>query len=80
MLFSNFFFQVSDVADSCGRDRVVDVLYVPTQSERKMTLDEWAKYFEQPESQRSYILNVIHQKNLCECIRIKLRVLCSVFV
>ncbi|KAJ3223790.1 Lysine-specific demethylase 7A [Clydaea vesicula] len=53
------FDSVSDVADSCGRDTTVDVLYVPTQSERIMTLDEWAKYFEQPEGVRTGILNVI---------------------
>ena len=50
---------VSMIADYCGRDFIVDVLYVPTQSERQMTLDEWAKYFEQPEGQRNGILNVI---------------------
>ncbi|KAJ3089550.1 hypothetical protein HK102_006116, partial [Quaeritorhiza haematococci] len=50
---------VSDVAELCGRDRKVEVLEVATQSERSMTLDEWAQYFEQPESSRKRLLNVI---------------------
>lgn len=49
---------VSDVADSVGREKIVEVLHVPTQTDRRMTLEEWALYFDQPESQRNGILNV----------------------
>ncbi|TPX67647.1 hypothetical protein SpCBS45565_g03619 [Spizellomyces sp. 'palustris'] len=50
---------VNQVADLCGREREVDVIEVATQSERIMTLDEWAKYFHQPPEKRKRILNVI---------------------
>ncbi|KAI9011383.1 hypothetical protein BC832DRAFT_343750 [Gaertneriomyces semiglobifer] len=50
---------VNQVADMCGRDREVDVLEVATQSERIMTLDQWAKYFHQAPEKRKKILNVI---------------------
>jgi hypothetical protein len=50
---------VDQVADYCGRDRVVDVLQVATQSDIQMTLDEWAKYYNTPNSDRDRILNVI---------------------
>ncbi|KAJ3051871.1 JmjC domain-containing histone demethylation protein 1 [Rhizophlyctis rosea] len=50
---------VSDVADMCGRTRTIDVIEVSTQTERSMTLNEWAKYFDQPPEKRERILNVI---------------------
>ncbi|KAI8819448.1 uncharacterized protein EV422DRAFT_113148 [Fimicolochytrium jonesii] len=50
---------VDQVADMCGRDRKVDAIEVSTQSERIMTLDEWAKYFHQPPEKRKRIMNVI---------------------
>lgn len=46
------------MADSCGRDRTVDVLEVSTQSERIMTLHQWATYFALPSAERPRILNV----------------------
>ncbi|KAJ3015584.1 JmjC domain-containing histone demethylation protein 1 [Thoreauomyces humboldtii] len=50
---------VDQVADLCGRDRQVDAIEVSTQSERMVTLDDWAKYFHQPPEKRKRILNVI---------------------
>jgi hypothetical protein len=50
---------VSDVADSVGREKIVEVLHVPTQTDRRMNLNEWALYFEKPSAQREGILNVI---------------------
>lgn len=47
------------MADSVGRDRLVDVLEVSTQSERIMTMDQWAKYFALAPHERPRILNVI---------------------
>ncbi|KAJ3172626.1 JmjC domain-containing histone demethylation protein 1 [Geranomyces variabilis] len=64
---------VDQVADLCGRQRQVDAIEVSTQSERIMTLDEWAKYFHQPPEKRKRILNVISleisQTALAEKIR-----------
>ncbi|KAJ3217401.1 JmjC domain-containing histone demethylation protein 1 [Dinochytrium kinnereticum] len=50
---------VNDVADMCGRDRIVEVMDVATQSEKQMTLDEWANYFTTPDDRKKRILNVI---------------------
>ncbi|KAJ3292096.1 JmjC domain-containing histone demethylation protein 1 [Borealophlyctis nickersoniae] len=50
---------VDQVADLCGRGREVDVIEVATQSERMMTLGEWAHYFGLPREKRKRILNVI---------------------
>jgi len=41
-----------------GRDTAVDALQVSTQSEKKMTLEEFADYFELPPSQRIPLYNV----------------------
>ncbi|TPX58747.1 hypothetical protein PhCBS80983_g02920 [Powellomyces hirtus] len=64
---------VDQVANICGRTRQVDAIEVSTQSERMMTLDEWAKYFHQPPEKRKRILNVISleisQTPLAEQIR-----------
>ncbi|KAJ3334069.1 JmjC domain-containing histone demethylation protein 1 [Blyttiomyces sp. JEL0837] len=50
---------VDNVADACGRDRIVEAMEVSTQADKQMTLDEWAKYFATPESERKRLLNVI---------------------
>ncbi|KAJ3108839.1 JmjC domain-containing histone demethylation protein 1 [Phlyctochytrium planicorne] len=50
---------VNDVADMCGRDRIVEAMDVATQSDKQMTLDEWAKYYTTPEEEKRKILNVI---------------------
>lgn len=47
------------VAEYCGKDRIVDVIEVSTQTDRQMTLGEWADYFKLPVEQRQRILNVI---------------------
>lgn len=46
------------MANMCARDREIDAIEVATQSERIMTLDEWANYFHQPARKRKRILNV----------------------
>lgn len=50
---------VVEVANLCGRQRIVDVLEVSTQTERQMTLLQWADYFSLPNMERCRILNVI---------------------
>ncbi|KAJ3192629.1 JmjC domain-containing histone demethylation protein 1 [Irineochytrium annulatum] len=50
---------VSQVADACGRDRVIEVMEVSTQSERQMTLEEWSEYFATPEEKRKRLLNIL---------------------
>ncbi|KAI9344319.1 hypothetical protein BDR26DRAFT_212314 [Obelidium mucronatum] len=50
---------VDQVADACGRDKIVDAMEVLTQADKQMTLDEWAKYFTQPIEKRKRLLNVI---------------------
>ncbi|KAJ3066618.1 Lysine-specific demethylase 7A [Podochytrium sp. JEL0797] len=50
---------VDQVADACGRDKIVDAMEVLTQADKQMTLDEWAKYFTQPLEKRKRLLNVI---------------------
>ena len=47
------------MAELVGRDRIVDVLEVSTQTDRQMRLSEWAEYFVLPSEQRDRILNVI---------------------
>lgn len=46
------------MADLVGRTKAVEVLDVATQSEKSMTLGEWANYFEQPHEKRKKVLNV----------------------
>lgn len=46
------------VADLVGRTRMVDVLEVSTQTDRQMSLHEWAAYFALPVEERDRILNV----------------------
>jgi hypothetical protein len=48
---------VDQVANLCGRQRIVDVIQVSTQTDIQMTLDEWAAYYNQ--EKRDRILNVI---------------------
>ncbi|KAI8850252.1 hypothetical protein BC829DRAFT_389608 [Chytridium lagenaria] len=50
---------VDDVANMCGRDRIVEVMEVATQSEKQMTLNEWAEYFATPDDKKKRILNVV---------------------
>ncbi|KAJ3394422.1 JmjC domain-containing histone demethylation protein 1 [Entophlyctis sp. JEL0112] len=50
---------VDQVADSCGRDKIVETVEVLAQAERQMTLDEWAKYYTQPIEKRKKLFNVI---------------------
>ncbi|KAI8612775.1 hypothetical protein BC830DRAFT_1244445, partial [Chytriomyces sp. MP71] len=50
---------VDQVADACGRDKIVEAMEVLTQQDKQMTLDEWAQYFTQPMEKRKRLLNVI---------------------
>ncbi|ORY47061.1 hypothetical protein BCR33DRAFT_715425, partial [Rhizoclosmatium globosum] len=50
---------VDQVADACGRDKIVDAMEVLTQADKQMTLDDWASYFTQPIEKRKRLLNVI---------------------
>ncbi|KAI9360390.1 hypothetical protein DFJ73DRAFT_815517 [Zopfochytrium polystomum] len=48
---------VDEVADLCGRDRIIEAMEVSSQLDKQMTLDEWANYFRQTERKR--LMNVI---------------------
>lgn len=50
---------VEQVADLCGRDRIIEAMEVSTQQDKQMTLDEWARYFSSPEDKRRRLFNVI---------------------
>ncbi|KAJ3119245.1 JmjC domain-containing histone demethylation protein 1 [Nowakowskiella sp. JEL0407] len=50
---------VRQVSQLCGCDRKVDVLEVATQSEKIMTLNELADYWDTPRNLRKRLLNVI---------------------
>ncbi|KAJ1553636.1 JmjC domain-containing histone demethylation protein 1, partial [Cladochytrium tenue] len=50
---------VSDIADACGRDRVIEAMEVSSQLDKQVTLGEWAEYFALPEAKRKKLLNVI---------------------
>ncbi|KAJ3110619.1 JmjC domain-containing histone demethylation protein 1, partial [Physocladia obscura] len=50
---------VDQVADACGRNKIIDAMEVLTQADKQMTLDDWAKYFTEPIEKRKRLLNVI---------------------
>jgi F-box/leucine-rich repeat protein 10/11 len=47
------------VAELCGKERMVDVIQVSTQTDIQMTLGDWADYFKLPKEKRTKLLNVI---------------------
>ena len=54
----NLNFKVRDIANLVGPDIQVEVLEVANQSEKSMTLGEWADYFEDDKAKEAKILNV----------------------